>query len=138
MIAFVIPLNPASKKNGSQICTRGGKNFLIPNKTYLKYEKEALLLIPSEVRVKVNYPVNVKALYYRDSRRRVDKTNLENALHDVLVKANVLMDDSAINPVIIVSTDGSRVLYDKENPRTEVYIEEAKGEFYREEAINKK
>ena len=38
---------------------------------------------------------------------------------DVLVKAGTLKDDSCS---IVVSTDGSRVFYDKENPRTEVEI----------------
>ncbi|MDD4565581.1 MAG: hypothetical protein PHE79_08955 [Eubacteriales bacterium] len=53
----------------------------------------------------------------------VDKPNLENALLDVLVKAGVLIDDSALNPRIVVNTDGSGVQYDKNYPRTEVTIE---------------
>jgi hypothetical protein len=40
-------------------------------------------------------------------------------LHDILVKAKVLEDD---NYKIVIGTDGSRVYYDKENPRTEVEI----------------
>ena len=69
----------------------------------------------------IDYPVNVKALYYMPTRRRVDLCNLHEALCDVLVKFGVVQDD---NCKIIASMDGSRVLYDKENPRTEVYIEE--------------
>ena len=42
---------------------------------------------------------------------------------DALVKAEVLADDSALKPAIVVSTDGSRVYYDKDNPRIEVEIE---------------
>ena len=38
----------------------------------------------------------------------------------MLVKYGVIEDD---NSRIIVSMDGSRVRYDKENPRTEVTIE---------------
>lgn len=53
------------------------------------------------------------------THRRVDLTNLLEAIDDVLVHTRVLEDD---NSNIIVSHDGSRVLYDKENPRTEVYI----------------
>ena len=49
----------------------------------------------------------------------MDLTNLLEAVDDVLVKARVLLDDHC---GIIVSHDGSRVLYDKENPRTEVSI----------------
>ena len=55
------------------------------------------------------------------TRRRVDLTNLMEAAHDVLVAAGILADD---NNTIIVSVDGSRVLYDKANPRTEIFIEE--------------
>lgn len=40
-------------------------------------------------------------------------------MDDALVAAGVLADD---NSQIIVSHDGSRVLYDKDNPRTEVTI----------------
>ena len=46
-------------------------------------------------------------------------TNLLESIDDVLVRAGVLKDDHS---GIIVSHDGSRVLYDKDNPRTEVYI----------------
>lgn len=60
------------------------------------------------------------------TRRRVDKSNLEAAAHDVLVKYGVLADD---NRDIIASTDGSRVYYDKENPRAEITIEPYEGEY---------
>ena len=67
----------------------------------------------------VSEPVTVKCLFYMPTHRRVDLTNLLEAIDDVLVHTRVLEDD---NSNIIVSHDGSRVLYDKENPRTEVYI----------------
>jgi hypothetical protein len=38
----------------------------------------------------------------------------------VLVKYGAIIDD---NSLIVTSMDGSRVYYDKENPRTEIYIE---------------
>lgn len=77
------------------------------------------MLIPEEARQNIDYPVNVKAVYYMDTHRKVDKTNLEGALMDVLVDAGVLADD---NCKIAAMTDGSRVSYDKEHPRTEVTI----------------
>jgi Holliday junction resolvase RusA-like endonuclease len=55
------------------------------------------------------------------THRRVDLCNLHAALHDILVKYQVIEDD---NSKIVVSTDGSRVLYDKDHPRTEVVITE--------------
>ena len=66
-------------------------------------------------------PYNVKCLYYMPTRRKVDKTNLESAIMDILVDARILKDD---NSSIVAATDGSRVMYDKENPRTEIFIEE--------------
>jgi Holliday junction resolvase RusA-like endonuclease len=57
------------------------------------------------------------------TQRRVDLANLIEALQDILVAAHVLADD---NCKIVVSTDGSRVFYDKSNPRTEVEIREVK------------
>ncbi len=56
----------------------------------------------------------------------MDITNLHSALHDILVASGVLKDDSSLSPRIVVGTDGSRVLVDRENPRTEVEITEAK------------
>ena len=69
----------------------------------------------------IDYPVNIKALYFMPTRRKVDLCNLHEALCDVLVKYGVIEDD---NSRIVVSMDGSRVLYDKYNPRTEVEIVE--------------
>ena len=61
-----------------------------------------------------------------DTYRTIDLTNLNEALHDILVVNGLLVDDNA---KIVVSTDGSRVFYDKNNPRTEVYITKAEPTF---------
>ena len=53
------------------------------------------------------------------TRKRVDLTNLLESIDDIMVKYGTIADDDY---KILVSHDGSRVLYDKENPRTEVYI----------------
>lgn len=57
------------------------------------------------------------------TKRRVDLCNLEEAISDVLVKYGILADD---NRNIVASYDGSMVLYDKENPRTEIEITQKK------------
>ena len=93
--------------------------MIIPSKQYREYEKIVSVFLP--MCEPIETPVNVKALYYMPTRRRVDLCNLHAALHDILVKHQVLKDD---NSKIIVSTDGSRVYYDKENPRTTVIITE--------------
>lgn len=119
-ISFTIHLAPITKKNSQRMIQAKGRIIPIPSKQYIEYEHEAWNFMPM-VRTPIDYPVNIKALYYMPTRRRVDLTNLHEALHDVLVKHHIILDD---NCRIIVGTDGSRVLYDKQNPRTEVYIEE--------------
>ena len=116
---FIIPIEPRTKKNSQQICINKytGKPFISPSKKYKEFERAALWYIE---RIGIDYPVNIKALFYMKTQRRVDLTNLLEALDDVLVKGGMLVDD---NSQIIVSHDGSRVLYDKNNPRIEVYIE---------------
>lgn len=118
---IVIPFAPITKKNSQRILINPGtrKPFIAQSEKYKQYERACTLILARNGQPRINYPVNVKALYYMPTRRRVDLTNLHEALHDILVRAEILEDD---NSKIVVSTDGSRVRYDKMNPRTEVYI----------------
>lgn len=127
---YTIPLPPVTKKNSSQIiftgqkcpvCKRGRLARLLPSKKYREYEEAALWFLKRGR--PINTPVNVQCLFFMPTKRKVDKSNLEEACHDLLVIAGVLADD---NRDIIAATDGSRVLYDKENPRTEIYITDYK------------
>lgn len=120
VIRFTIPLNPRTKKNSQQIIQNRytGKPQIIQSKLYKDYEKEAGWFMP-KLEKPIDYPVNIQAVYYRDSKRIVDLNGLNQCLHDVLVTYGVLKDD---NSRIVVGTDGSRVLFDKKNPRTEVTI----------------
>jgi len=122
MIKITIPLPPITKKNHQQIYRnkKTGKPFVTQSKAYKEYQKSAGYFIPCKYMM-IAKPVNVKAIYYMPTRRKVDLCNLHAALHDILVHYGVLEDD---NSKIIVSTDGSRVGYDKENPRTEIIITE--------------
>ena len=117
-IRFTIPVAPRTKKNSQEIRINRhtGKYYISPSKIYERYAREAAIFIRD---YGINEPVNVKAVYYRKTKHRVDLTNLHEALHDVLVHCGALEDD---NCKIVVSTDGSRVDYDKDNPRTEVEI----------------
>ena len=117
---FTISLAPVTKKNSQQIFRKkDGGVVVAPSKAYKAYEHSAGWFLKP---LGIDYPVNIKAVFYMEARRRVDITNLLSALHDVLVKYGVITDDSAN---IVVSVDGSRVMYDKQNPRTEVEITEA-------------
>ena len=109
--------NPRTKKNSSQIVKCRGRYMIIPSKLYKDYEKECL---PSCEERMISAPVNLRCVYYMATRRRVDLVNLLEATQDILVKGKVITDD---NSQIIVSVDGSRVDYDKQNPRVEIYIE---------------
>lgn len=122
MIEITVPLAPITKKNSMRIMhsSKTGKPFIMPSQKYMEYEAEAVwYCIGAGVRCPIEDPVEVKCLFYMPTRRRVDLTNLLESIDDVLVRAGVLKDDHS---GIIVSHDGSRVLYDKQNPRTEVYI----------------
>lgn len=119
---YTIPLPPITKKNSQQILTnrRTGRPFIAPSKPYKQYEQKAIKLLSNKPKAPVQAPCRVVTLFYMPTRRRVDLTNLMEAAHDVLVAAGILADD---NNTIIASVDGSRVLYDKENPRTEIIIQ---------------
>lgn len=115
---ILIPLNPITKKNHQQIVNNGKRPFIIQSKAYREYEQTALYFIKP---LGIDYPVNVRCLFYRSTKGRVDLVNLLEAIDDILVKAGALKDD---NCLILAGHDGSRVYYDRENPRTEIYIEE--------------
>lgn len=92
----------------------------MPSKQYKQYEKAAAWYIPKlHTRQPISDPVNVKCLFYMPTRRKCDLVNMQEAILDVMVNEGLLEDD---NCGIVRSMDGSRVLYDKENPRTEVEI----------------
>lgn len=119
MIRFTIPLPPVSKKNSQQILINRttGKPFIAPSKKFTEYEQAALWFIPK--RVRIDCAVNIECHFYMETRRKVDLTNLLEAIDDIMVKAGLLVDD---NFTIIQSHDGSRVFYDKNAPRTEICI----------------
>lgn len=125
MIKFTIPVTPRTKKNNGQIVMRGKYPVLLPSKQYLAFEKECLPFL-NHVKAQegvINYPVNLECLFYMETRRRVDLANLLNAIDDAAVKSGLILDD---NRDIIGGHDGSRVFYDKNNPRIEINITEMK------------
>ena len=120
-IVFTIPLPPITKKNSQQIAInrKTGRRFIVQSEKYKAYERDAIPYIRSVLQYGVTPPVNVKCLFYMSTRRRVDLVNLLGCIDDIMVKAGLLPDD---NYKVIQSHDGSRVLYDKDNPRTVIEI----------------
>lgn len=68
--------------------------MLIPSKLYRQFENDCLKVIPNKYKKNIDYPINIKAVFYTESRRRIDLTNLLEALDDMLVKAEVIKDDN--------------------------------------------
>ena len=120
---YTIPLAPVTKKNHQQILTnrKTGKPFVAQSTAYKRYEQAAGYFLNPKPKSPLEGLCEVVAVFYMPTARRVDLTNLLEALDDVLVYAGVLADD---NCNIIYSHDGSRVFVDRKNPRTEVTIRE--------------
>lgn len=120
-IEFTIGLNPVSKKNSQQIVyPKGRKPIIVQSKTYKDYEKACKQFMP-KMDEPIDYPVNIRYLFYRKDKRKCDESNLIAAADDILVKYGVVLDD---NYTIVVGHDGTRVFVDPNNSRTEVRITE--------------
>ena len=138
-IEFILPVEAKTKKNHPQIVwkkqpfqIRIGKfvvatipytPFIIPSKGYSEFENE---VIPYFNRIiaeagDVNHPINMQVLFFMKTKRLCDLTNLLEAIDDAAVKSGFISDD---NRDIIAGHDGSRVFYDKFNPRIEITITE--------------
>ena len=125
-IEFILPVHPVSKKNSQQIITlktKYGKsrNIIIPSKKYKEFEAECM---PFLFRIKndagiIDFPVNMAVKFYVSKKLKYDLTNLLEAVDDAAVKSGFIADD---NRDIIAAHDGSRVFYDKLNPRIEITI----------------
>ena len=122
MYKTFIPVIPRTKKNNMRIIYSKGRPILLPSEKYVQFEKDCQ---PYLEPLNIDYSVNVEAIYHRPDKRRVDLCNLHEALCDVLVKYNVVKDD---NCNIIYSMDGSKVVYDKDNPGIELTITEVNHE----------
>ena len=114
--------NPVTKKNSQQIILAGGHPRIIPSKPFREYEAACLAQLARITDRPTAFPVNLRCVYWMKTLRYVDLVNLIEATQDILVRAGVLPDD---NSRIIRSVDGCRVEHDKDNPRVEIWIEEA-------------
>lgn len=127
-MTIVIPLPPVTKKNSQRIIRVNGRPVIIPSAKYTAYERQAMNLIheyTGGIKPKIGTPCNVECKFYMPTHRRCDLNNLLEAATDTLVRAGILEDD---NSLIVAAHDGSRVLYDKENPRTVINITAMKEE----------
>ena len=134
-IRIIIPIAPVTKKNHGKIisygakcphCGRGKYLKLIPSDAYKAYEKTSApyIEIIHSLTATIDYPVNLKCVFYCKKRVKGDLVGYLQAIQDLLVEGGVLEDD---NRNIVASTDGSRVYHDPEYPRTEIVISKAEG-----------
>lgn len=125
---YVIPLDPRTKKNHMTIagtgpkcpkCGKKARQFVRQGSANTKFSFEAQKFLKPKPPQPIESHVHIVYRLYMQTRRRVDDLNLYASLDDILVSSGVLKDDN-IN--YIRSRDGSRVMYDKNNPRAEIYI----------------
>lgn len=135
LFKYVVPLEPRTKKNHQMIAGSGAKcpvchkpamQFVRQGKANTEYS----LLVPPFLQPRPSEPLEgpIHIVYhcYMGTKCRIDDLNIYAALDDILTAAGILSDD---NVKVIRCRDGSFVDYDKENPRSEIYIyrmEEAK------------
>ena len=120
---YIIDGAPVTKKNSQRIAINRvtGKPFILQSQNYKEFEERAGYYLRPRPDAPINIPVNVRYVFYMPSRRRVDLSNLISAMDDILVKHKIVADD---NRNIIAAHDGSRVYCGKDNPRTEILIEQ--------------
>lgn len=117
---FVINANPRSKKNSQEIVfnRKTGKRMVIQNKRYTDFERLCKSFIPI-LSKPIDYPINLQCNFFVCDARKRDIANYLEAIQDILVKYNVLLDD---NYNIVSSIDGCSMHIDRDNPRVEIII----------------
>lgn len=133
-IKYTIKGDPRTKKNSLKIagsgkrcpvCKKFEKQWVRQGKAHDAYAEAALWQLRPVPPRPIECPVHCKYVFHMKTRRVVDGLNLQAAIDDLLVEAGILKDD---NSRIVVSHDGSRVLYDPVNPRVEITITKATDE----------
>ena len=128
LASYVIPINPKPKKNEHRIagsgqrcpvCKKYKKQFVRNGSGTTDFAFRAAKYLNPKPAAPISGPVRIVYRLYRETKHRVDDLNLYESLDDILVKEKILSDD---NISVIRSRDGSRVFYDKDNPRSEIYI----------------
>lgn len=122
MIKFTIPVKPRTKKNHQSFVTlKNGRTILLPSKPYKEFEKQVVEYITAHFgnMEPINFPINLKCVFYKDADRKSDLVGYMQAIQDALVEAGFIEDD---NHTIVKSTDGSEVLLDRKNPRIEIEV----------------
>lgn len=118
---YTILGQPIVKKNTQRSAWINGKPVRYNTVNYKNWERSATFQLrrqayPPEP---ITTPILLVCKFFMQTKRVVDLSALYEGIQDLLVKEGILADDHAR---IVIGHDGSRVLYDKTNPRIEVEI----------------
>jgi Holliday junction resolvase RusA-like endonuclease len=121
MLSYTVSGNPIVKKNTQKVVWRNGRSIVVYSPQYRGWLNNAMdeLALQKRPAEPIDYPVLLVCKFFMQTLRVVDLSALYEGIQDTLVKMEILKDD---NFNIIIGHDGSRVLLDRNNPRTEVAI----------------
>lgn len=121
MLSYTVTGNPIVKKNTQKVIHRGGRSFVVYSAQYRSWLNNAMdeLALQKRPDQPIDYPIILVCKFFMQTLRVVDLSALYEGIQDTLVKMEILEDD---NFNIVIGHDGSRVLLDRKNPRTEISI----------------
>jgi len=109
-----------SKKNSRMKITVRGNSFMVPNKQYKEWHKDASLQLMAQKAKSVQTPCLMELHFYYPDNRSADNTNKAESVHDLLVDNKIIEDDDWQHiPVTIQRSMG----VDKKNPRVEIFLQ---------------
>ena len=108
-----------AKKNNKQIIMCKGRPMLIPSANHKKWHKQALSRLKMAQIVRYEVPCEVEITFYKQTARRYDLSNIAESVMDLLVDAEILVDDNVLYVPRLILNYGEK---DKDNPRAEVSI----------------
>lgn len=112
-----------SKKNSRNIFVRNGRIINVPSKLYKEWHEDAKLQLEQQFKgYQVSgYPIDINVVVYYGTKHRHDLDNALGSIMDVLVDANIIIDDDIEHISQIIIQHGG---LDKENPRAEIYLDD--------------
>lgn len=116
---LVILGKPRTKKTSNRILRFGKFNKIVPSKQYLAWRDAVVPQLQRQHagRAPIAYPINVRAIVYRDALRG-DLIGFLQGIADAMQEAEVLLNDA-----FVCGWDGSRLAKDSKRPRVELWIE---------------
>lgn len=111
-----------SKKNQRRFVNKGGRMISIPSKNHNKFEKRVLEDIRYIDKVVPSNPFKsfeVILDFYAPDKRKADLTNKAETIMDILVKAEIIEDDSWFH---CTNINLCMCGVDRENPKVNIYI----------------